>query len=124
MTETAAAGWRGRLRATRLGSLLLKAVVFCVGAVFIGIGLLLVVLPGPLTIPPILLGLYIWSTEFPWAERLRARMAARGRVAWAATRRRPVHAAVATLSGLVLLVAGILAVRRYDVLGRVLGALG
>ncbi|MCU1589516.1 MAG: hypothetical protein JWP11_772 [Frankiales bacterium] len=124
MADTTPSGWRPRMRASRLGSWLLKGIVLLVGAFFIAIGLVLVVLPGPLTMPPVLLGLYIWSTEFAWAERLRLRVAVQGRLAWEAARRRPVHAAVATLSGVLLVVAGVLAVRRYDIVDRLLGALG
>lgn len=112
------------MRATRAGCWLLKGLVLCAGAFFIGIGIVLVVLPGPLTIPPVLLGLYIWSTEFAWADRLRLKASARGRLAWQATRRRPVHATAATLSGVLLLVAALVAVRRYEIVDRVMGAFG
>lgn len=117
-------GWRTRLRHTRAGSLLLKGLVLVLGAVFILLGLALVVLPGPLTIPPMLLGLYIWSTEFAWAERLRMKAAVRSRAGWAATRRRPVHATVATVSGLLGLGVAIVAVRRYDVAHALMSAFG
>jgi hypothetical protein len=122
--DEAAGGWRGRLRATPGGALLLKAVVLVAGGLFIALGLALVVLPGPLTIPPVLLGLYIWSTEFAWAERWRARAAVQARAALDAARRRPVHATAASASGLLLLVVGVLAARRYDVVDRVMDALG
>ena len=36
------------------------------------------VLPGPLTIPPVLLGLWIWSTEFEWAHRFFAAVQGEG----------------------------------------------
>jgi hypothetical protein len=112
------------MRRTWLGSLLLKAVVLVVGGVFIALGAALIVLPGPLTIPPVLLGLYIWSTEFSWAERLRLRTAAHGRVAWAATKRRPVHAAAVTSAGLAALVAALMAGSRYSLVDRVTGVFG
>jgi hypothetical protein len=124
MTEVDGSGWRARLRATPAGALVLKSIVLVVGGVFISLGLVLVVLPGPLTIPPVLLGLWIWSTEFAWAERLRVRAAAQGRLAMQAARQRPVHSVVATISGLLLLVAGLWAARRYDIVDRVLGSFG
>lgn len=124
MTEPTTTGWRSRLRSTPAGSLLLKVIVLLVGGLFIALGLVLVVLPGPLTIPPVLFGLWIWSTEFAWAERLRVRAAARGRLALDAARRRPVQSAAATASGLVLLVVAILAMRRYDIVDRVIDAVG
>jgi hypothetical protein len=117
-------GWRAKVRSTPVGAALLKLVVFVVGAVFIAIGGVLIVLPGPLTIPPVLLGVYIWSTEFAWAERLRVRAARQGRVAWDAARRRPVHSAAATLGGVAMLVAGLVAARRYDIVDRVMGSFG
>jgi hypothetical protein len=117
-------GLRAAMRRTRGGSLLLKAVVFLVGLAFLGLGLALIVLPGPLTIPPMLLGLWIWSTEFTWAERLRARAAVKGRAAWRAARRKPVHTTAVTLGGLALLAAGLVGVRRYDLIDRLMGALG
>jgi hypothetical protein len=112
------------MRASRGGALLLKAIVFVAGAFFVALGAVLVVLPGPLTIPPMLLGLYIWSTEFAWAERLRVRVAVKARVGWEATKRRPMHSVAATASGLLLLVAAVVAAKRYDVVGRLMDALG
>ena len=124
MTEPSGPAWRTRMRATPAGAVLLKAVVLVVGALFIAVGLVLVVLPGPLTIPPVLLGLWIWSTEFAWAERLRQRAAVRARAALQAARRRPVHSVLVTASGLALLVVGLLAMRRYHILDRVIDAVG
>lgn len=117
-------GWRARLRRTRGGTLALRAIVFLTGLVFVLLGGVLIVLPGPLTIPPVLLGLYIWSTEFFWAERLRVRAARQGRLAWEAARARPVHAVAVTGGGIVLAVSAVVLARKYDVLGRVLGAFG
>jgi len=124
MVDDSPAGVRARLRRKPGGALLLKAAVFVVGGLFIALGVALIVLPGPLTIPPILLGLYIWSTEFEWAERLRLRAAEQGREAWAATKRRPVQATLVTLGGVAALVVGLIAVQRYDVVGRVTGLFG
>jgi hypothetical protein len=117
-------GWRDRLRRTPGGRHLLKGVVFALGAFFVLLGAALVVLPGPLTIPPILLGVYIWSTEFDWAERLRERAVASAREAWEAARRKPVTSALVTGGGLLLLAASVFAVQRYDVVERVRGTLG
>ncbi|MBK5308311.1 MAG: hypothetical protein JJD92_16635 [Frankiaceae bacterium] len=115
---------RAQLRSTRAGGWLWKTLVFVAGLFFIALGLVLVVLPGPLTIPPMLLGLYIWSTEFAWADRWRARMLAQGRIAWQAAQRRPVHTAAVTVGGIVLLIAAVIAARRYDVVDRLLGSFG
>jgi hypothetical protein len=116
--------WRTRARGTRAGSLLWKIMVLLVGGFFIALGLVLVVLPGPLTIPPGLLGLWIWSTEFAWAERLRLRAAVKARAALEAAKQRPVHSAAATFAGLLLLVVGLVLARKYDIVNRVIDALG
>jgi len=112
------------MRRTRGGALLLKLLVFLLGALFVGLGLALVVLPGPLTIPPVLLGVYIWSTEFDWAERLRERVTDSAREAWEAAKRRPVRTALASLVGLVLVAAAVVLAQRYDVVDRLKDALG
>lgn len=120
MTESTGPAWRTRLRASPSGSLLWKVLVLLVGGLFITLGLVLVVLPGPLTIPPVLLGLWIWSTEFAWAERLRLRAAVKARAALDASRQRPVHSAAATFAGVLLIVAVLVVMRRYDVVDRLI----
>jgi uncharacterized membrane protein YbaN (DUF454 family) len=112
-------GWRAHMRRTKGGAALLKLIVLVVGALFVALGLALVVLPGPLTIPPILLGVYIWSTEFEWAERLRERATASAREAWEKAKRRPVSSAVITGGGLILVAVALVAASRYDVVDRV-----
>ena len=124
MTESGEASLRRRLRASAAGSLFWKLVIFMLGALFIALGLALIVLPGPLTIPPVLLGLWLWSTEFAWAERLRARAAAQARAALAAAKERPVHSAAVTAAGLLMLAVGLVAMRRYDIVDRVIGSFG
>ena len=113
-----ATGWRATLRRTPGGALLLKALVFTVGLAFVVLGLVLVVAPGPLTIPPILLGLWIWSTEFAWADRQLDRAKASARVAWADARRRPVVSAAVTGGGLIALGVGIWLSVEYELVAR------
>ena len=60
---------RERIRAKPGLAQVYRVGVFAAGLVCIAIGFALAVLPGPLTIPPVLLGLWIWSTEFRFAER-------------------------------------------------------
>jgi hypothetical protein len=124
VTESTGPAWRSRLRASATGSLLWKVLVLLVGGLFIALGLVLVVLPGPLTIPPVLLGLWIWSTEFAWAERLRVRAAVKARAALEAAKQRPVHSAAATFAGLLLLVVGLVAMRKYEIVDRLINAFG
>jgi hypothetical protein len=117
-------GWRARVRRTPGGALFLKCAVFGLGLLFVLLGLLLAALPGPLTIPPILLGVWIWSSEFGWAERLLERARTAAREAWAQARRRPVLSAFTTLVGLVALGVGIYLVGRYELVDRAREAVG
>ena len=117
-------GLRARVRRLPGGALVLKSVALVVGLALIGLGVALVVLPGPLTIPPVLAGLYVLSTEFAWAERLLSRARQRAVEAWEAARARPVSSALVTTGGVVA--AGVLigAVAHFDVVGRAREALG
>jgi hypothetical protein len=95
-----------------------RVLLFVAGLVLIITGLVLVVLPGPLTIPPILLGLWLWSLEFEFARRWLRPVREKGTVAWAQARDRPVWTGLVTMLGLVG--AGLLVwvVLRYDVVSR------
>lgn len=122
--RTTARGWRASVRRTPAGALALKLAVLVIGTSLILLGLALVVLPGPLTIPPMLLGFWVLSTEFAWADRLLERTRASGVVALAAARRRPVLSSVTTGAGLVLAGVAIWAANTYDLVGRALEVLG
>ncbi len=88
--------------------------VFLVGLLCIAAGVALSVLPGPLTIPPVLLGLWIWSTEFEWAHRLFASFRKKGKEAWAHAQRHPVSSSVLTVGGLALAGAAFWAVGHFQ----------
>lgn len=47
-----------------------RVLILVVGFSLIGLGLVLIVLPGPFTLPPVLLGLTVLSWEFPAAKRI------------------------------------------------------
>ena len=100
------------------GRLTLKAIVFVVGLLFVLGGIALAVLPGPLTIPPILVGVYVWSLEFAWARRLRVRVTKSAREAWEQAKRHPLRAGTITVLGLVLAGVAIWAVTHYDLVNR------
>ena len=117
-------GWRAALRRTPAGALLLQGLVFTLGLAFVVLGCVLIVAPGPLTIPPILLGLWIWSTEFAWADRQLDRAKASARLAWADAQRRPVVSALVTGGGLVALGVGLWLVGEHDLLARVREGVG
>ena len=112
--------WKAVLRRTPGGTLVLKGIVLLVGLAFILLGFLLVALPGPLTIPPILLGLWIWSTQFHWAERLLDRARASAQQALVEAKRRPLVTALVTGSGLLALGVGIYLATRYQLVDRLL----
>jgi hypothetical protein len=117
-------GWRARVRRTRAGALCLKSAVFVLGLFFVLLGVALAALPGPLTIPPILLGVWIWSSEFGWADRLFERARRAAREAWEKARRQPVVSALTTLSGLLVLGGALYLVYRYQLVERAREVLG
>ncbi|MGY1837626.1 PGPGW domain-containing protein [Blastococcus sp. SYSU DS0510] len=80
---------RNRIRQRSVLGPLWRAAVFAVGLLCILTGVVPTVLPGPRTLPPILLGLYVWSTEFPWARRLFGVFRTKARRAWGHARRAP-----------------------------------
>ena len=107
--------WRRRLRNRPVVAEAYRCAVFALGLLLIASGIALSVLPGPLTIPPVVLGLWVWSTEFAWAQRLFHRFAVKGRQAWAQAKAKPVVTSILTVAGLAAAAAMIWALRRYDV---------
>jgi uncharacterized membrane protein YbaN (DUF454 family) len=101
-----------------------RAGVFLLGLACIAVGVALVTLPGPLTIPPILLGLWIWSREFEWAQRMLEPFREKGRQAWADAKEHPVRATVITAGGLVAAAAAIWAVLHFDLMARAADLVG
>lgn len=95
-----------------------RLTVFLAGLLCILGGMVLVVLPGPLTIPPIVLGLWIWSTEFAWAHRFFTSAAAQGREGWEHAKRHPVTSSVVTVGGLAGAGVVIWATLRFDLVAR------
>jgi hypothetical protein len=110
--------FRDRIRSRRVTRLAWRAGVFLAGLLCIAAGGALVVLPGPLTIPPIIVGLWIWSTEFEWAHRFFTVWKKKGQDAWQHAKRHPVSATIVTVGGLA--VAGVIvwAVLHFDLTDR------
>lgn len=106
------------------GNTVVRVAVFLLGLFFILLGLALSVLPGPLTIPPVLLGLVIWALEFAWAERLVERARKQAGEAWDAARAHPWRAGAVTGSGVVLLVIALVLASRFELLDRATSLLG
>lgn len=119
-----ARGWKATVRRTPGGDLAVKAIVLFGGLFFILLGMALAALPGPLTIPPIVLGLYIWSTEFAWADRLLDRAKRSAQEAWVKAKAKPVVTALFTVSGLVAFGTGLWLVARYELVDRMLQLVG
>ena len=51
-----------------------KTIVLLIGSTLILTGLLLIILPGPFTLPLLILGLVVLALEFAWAEAMLARV--------------------------------------------------
>ncbi len=51
-------------------SALRKTIVSVIGFTLIAIGGVLLILPGPFTLPPVIAGLFILALEFTWAKSL------------------------------------------------------
>lgn len=100
-----------------------RSFIFAAGLFFIGIGIGLAALPGPLTIPPILLGVWIWSSEFAWADRFLDSVKAKFDNGWKQAKRRPVSSAVFTIVGLAGAGCALWAVSHFELLGRAAGLL-
>lgn len=114
---------RDRVRRLPAGELIVRTVVLLLGAAFIALGIVLVVLPGPLTIPPILVGLAIWSLEFDFAKSLLDRASAEAQRALDQAKLHPWRTAAVTGGGVALLVVGLVLVARYELVDRAVGLL-
>ncbi len=115
--------WRDRVRSKPGLATAYRAWVFVVGLLFVLLGVALTVLPGPLTIPPILVGLWVWSTEFEWARRFFVAFRRKARDAWAHARQHPVNSAAVTIGGLALAGVVFWAVGEYQLVDRALAAI-
>lgn len=98
--------------------------VFVIGLFFVLLGIALTALPGPLTIPPVLLGLWVWSSEFQWAARLFAAFRRKARDAWRHARQHPVSSTAVTVGGLAAAGVAFWAVGHYQVVDQAKVALG
>ena len=111
-------GWRDRIRSKPGLREAYRIAVFLVGLLFIVGGFALVVFPGPLTIPPLLIGLFIWSTEFGFAERLFDKFKIKADQAWDHAREHKVSSAAVTLGGLAVAGAAVWAVDHFELIDR------
>ena len=116
--------FRERVHRNPTVALVWRIGVFVAGLLFVLLGIALTVLPGPLTIPPILVGLWVWSTEFDWARRVFATFARKGRDAWRHARQHPVSSAAVTVGGLAAAGAVFWAVGHFSLVDQAKTALG
>ena len=116
--------WRERVRSKPGLREAYRVGIFVAGLACIAVGFALAVLPGPLTIPPVLLGLYIWSTEFAWAKRFFDAFKVKAQDAWAHAKQHPVSSALITVGGLALAGAAIWAVRHFELVAKAREAVG
>jgi hypothetical protein len=72
----------------------------------------------------VLLGLWIWSTEFRFARRLFESFKAKASKAWAHAQRRPVSSAAITIGGLALAGVAAWAVSHYGLVEQAKAAIG
>jgi uncharacterized membrane protein YbaN (DUF454 family) len=98
--------------------------VFVAGLLCIALGFALAVLPGPLTIPPVLLGLWIWSTEFRFAEQLFESFKRKARDAWAHAKRHPRSSTAITVGGLVAAGVALWAISHFELVAKAKDAVG
>lgn len=117
-TPVGRGSWRDRIRSKPGAAQAWRVGVFLVGLLFIALGLALAVLPGPLTIPPVLLGLWVWSTEFEWARRFFVTFKEKAVTTWAHAKRHPVSSTLITVGGLAAAAAAFWAVGHFHVIDR------
>ena len=122
--EVPRGGLRDRIRSKPGLGQFYRLFVFVVGLLFIALGVALAVLPGPLTIPPVLLGLWIWSTEFRFAERFFDSFKDKASDAWAHEQRHPRSSALITVGGLAAAVVAGWAIAHYELVAKAKDAIG
>ena len=116
--------FRDRVHRRRGVALAWRAGVFLAGLLCIAVGLALMVLPGPLTIPPVVLGLWVWSTEFDWARQLFATARRKAADAWAHARQHPLSSVAVTVGGLAVAAGAVWAVGHFQLVDRAITAVG
>ena len=113
--------FRARMRRKRGVRHVWRAGVLLVGLMFIAAGFALAVLPGPLTIPPVLLGLW---TEFEWAHKFFSKFREKGEEAWEHAKKHPVSSTIFTVLGLAAAGAAVWATSHYHLVDRGMDLVG
>jgi hypothetical protein len=110
--------WRERARSKPGLSQAYRVGAFASGLFFIVLGFALAVLPGPLTIPPVLIGLWIWSTEFRFAQKLFESFKRKAHDAWQHAKAHPVSSTAITVGGLTAAGAAAWAISHYQLIAK------
>ncbi len=116
--------WRDRIRTKPGLAQAWRVGVFVVGLLCVALGFALAVLPGPLTIPPVLLGLWVWSTEFHWARRFFESFKEKARATWAHAKSHPASSTLITVGGLAAAAVAFWAVGHFALVDRLKDAVG
>lgn len=116
--------FRAKMHANPGTTFFWRVLVFLAGLICVAVGIALTVLPGPLTIPPIVLGLWIWSSEFAWARSIFQTAKRKAKQAWAHAKQHPASSAAITVGGLAAAAAVIWAVGRFQLVDKATTALG
>ena len=116
--------FRAKMHANPGTTLLWRALVFIAGLICVAVGIALTVLPGPLTIPPIVLGLWIWSTEFAWARSIFQTAKRKAQEAWTHAKQHPLSSAAITVGGLIAAGLAVWAVGHFQLVDKATSALG
>ena len=122
-TEVPHGSWRDRVRAKPGLREAYRVAVFVVGLFFIAVGVALMALPGPLTIPPVLFGLWIWASEFHFAKRFFDMFARKADEAWSHAKRHPVSSTAVTVGGLIAAGVAFWAVNHFQLVDQAKNAL-
>ena len=123
-TQVPKAGCRDRVRSKPGLGQAYRVGVFVAVLLFIALGFGLAVLPGPLTIPPVLLGLWIWSTEFRFAERFFDSFRREAQDACTHAKAHPGSSAAITVGGLAAAGVAMWAVSHYELVAKGKDAIG
>ena len=123
-TEVPHDSLRARIRSKPGLREIYRVAVFVAGLICMAVGVALMALPGPLTIPPVLLGLWIWSTEFAFAKRFFDAFARKADDAWEHAKAHPVSSIAVTVGGLIAAGAAFWAVQHFDLIAKGKDAVG
>lgn len=103
---TQTSGWREQVKSKRATRYAYRAGVFLLGLLVILACLgLWTFLPAPLAIPPMLIGVLIWSTEFRFADRLLGWLKDRAQAGRDYAKKHPVRFGLMTAGGFLVAAA-------------------